>query len=286
MNYYPHHIGDFNNATRHLTRVERALYRDLIELYYDSEQPLTGDVTRLCRKVIAATNDEKEAVVYVLSEFFELIDGEYIHHRCDLEIEKYRANNSAKARAGKASAEARRKKKAAKNKQKGTGVEHTLNTTPTELEQNPTNQEPVTKNQEPLKDISPAAPVFVFKKSLLDHGVDPDVVDAWLAVRRKKKSSNSEIALKAVVREAEKAGLSMGQAITISVEKSWAGFDASWYENLKGNSNATRQSSNTAINHDDTSWLTGSPEGPGNGEAGEQDISRASDSLHRLETGH
>ena len=77
MNYYPHHIGDFNNATRHLTRVERALYRDLIELYYDSEQPLTGDVNRLCRKVIAVTDDEKQALDYVLSEFFELINGEY-----------------------------------------------------------------------------------------------------------------------------------------------------------------------------------------------------------------
>ena len=30
MNYYPHHIGDFDYATRHLTRVERSIYRVLI----------------------------------------------------------------------------------------------------------------------------------------------------------------------------------------------------------------------------------------------------------------
>ena len=29
MNFYQHHIGDFNNATRHLTRLERSIYRDL-----------------------------------------------------------------------------------------------------------------------------------------------------------------------------------------------------------------------------------------------------------------
>ncbi|MFY0037839.1 DUF1376 domain-containing protein, partial [Acinetobacter baumannii] len=25
MNYYQHHIGDFNNATRHLSLIERAI---------------------------------------------------------------------------------------------------------------------------------------------------------------------------------------------------------------------------------------------------------------------
>ena len=55
MNYYQHHIGDFNNATRHLTRVERSLYRDLIELYYDTEKYLTDDVDWLERKMMART---------------------------------------------------------------------------------------------------------------------------------------------------------------------------------------------------------------------------------------
>lgn len=65
--------------------------------------------------------------------------------------------------------------------------------------------------------------------------------------------------------------------------KDWKASIRTWE---KGNSNATRQSSNTVINHDDTGWLTGGSEGSGDGEAGEQDIQRASDSLHRLETGH
>ena len=42
MNYYQHHIGDFNNATRHLSLVERAIYRDLLDMYYDTEQPPTS----------------------------------------------------------------------------------------------------------------------------------------------------------------------------------------------------------------------------------------------------
>ena len=71
MHYYSHNIGDFNNSTRHLTRVERALYRELIELYYDTEQPLQSvDFDRLSKRVLAHSEEEKTSLSYVLSEFF------------------------------------------------------------------------------------------------------------------------------------------------------------------------------------------------------------------------
>ncbi|WNO60423.1 YdaU family protein [Rheinheimera sp. MMS21-TC3] len=158
MNFYPHHIGDFNNATRHLTRVERSLYRDLIELYYDTEQPLPADdYDRLARRVIAVTEEEKSALQYVLDEFFTLEDGVYKHERCDIEIEKYRNVSSAKARAGKASAEARKKKAAPKKKKATSDSEHNLTGVEQVLNVCATNQEPRTKNQEPInKDICAA----------------------------------------------------------------------------------------------------------------------------------
>ena len=79
MNYYPHHIGDFNSATRHLTRIERSVYRDVIELYYDTEAPLCGDVDKLCRLLIARSDEEQAAVVQVLSEFFVDTDQGWRH---------------------------------------------------------------------------------------------------------------------------------------------------------------------------------------------------------------
>lgn len=104
MNHYPHHIGDFNNATRHLTRVERSLYRDLIELYYDTEQPLNSDTTKIARRVLAVTDDEKTALNLVLEEFFVLQDDGYHNTRCDAEIAKYQGQIEQASRAGKASA--------------------------------------------------------------------------------------------------------------------------------------------------------------------------------------
>lgn len=98
MNHYPHHIGDFNNGTRHLTRIERSIYRDLIELYYDTEAPLNGDVDALARRIIARSEEEKTALVAVLGEFFKLQDGVYRHSRCDDEIAAYQSRvETAKA---------------------------------------------------------------------------------------------------------------------------------------------------------------------------------------------
>ncbi|CAB3744780.1 DUF1376 domain-containing protein [Achromobacter kerstersii] len=104
MNYYPHHIGDFNSATRHLTRIERSVYRDLIELYYDTEAPLCGDVDKLCRLLIARSDEEQAAVVQVLGEFFVDTEQGWRHARCDAEIARYHGNKEAKSAAGKASA--------------------------------------------------------------------------------------------------------------------------------------------------------------------------------------
>jgi len=150
MNFYPHHIGDFNSATRHLTRIERSVYRDLIDLYYDTEEPLAPDVSQLCRLVIARDAEERAAVEQVLNEFFVKTDDGWGHARCYHEIAKYRVLVEAKAAAGKASAAARSSKKRQESNTSSTPVEQPLNGCST-------NQEPLTINQEP-EDQEPCAP--------------------------------------------------------------------------------------------------------------------------------
>lgn len=93
MNHYPHHIGDFNNATRHLSRLERSVYRDMLDVYYDTEQPLDGsDIGRLARKLVCVSPEEVAALQSVLDEFFDQQDdGLFVHHRCDREIASFKA---------------------------------------------------------------------------------------------------------------------------------------------------------------------------------------------------
>jgi uncharacterized protein YdaU (DUF1376 family) len=140
MKHYPHHIGDFDKATRHLTRIERSVYRDLIELYYDTEQRLPLEKPALCRKIIARSDEESTAVEQVLNEFFTETPTGWYHARCEEEIEAYHANTSQKAMAGKASAEAKRLKKLQALNGESTPVEHPLKSVETSEQRNPTNQ--------------------------------------------------------------------------------------------------------------------------------------------------
>lgn len=148
MNHYPHHIGDFNNATRHLTRLERSVYRDLIEMYYDTEKALPLDIPTICRKILAKSTEESTAVEQALNEFFTKTPTGWYHTRCETEIEKYKTSNSQKAEAGRASAA----KREAKRQQALNGNPTTVPTTvEPPLNGAPTNQEPITKNLEPNK---------------------------------------------------------------------------------------------------------------------------------------
>ncbi|OZI57880.1 YdaU family protein [Bordetella genomosp. 1] len=91
MNYYPHHIGDYLTATAHLSWLEDAAYRRLLDLYYSREQALPEDIAQACRLVRAQGDDERAAVATVLHEFFDLGAEGWTHSRCDGEIERARA---------------------------------------------------------------------------------------------------------------------------------------------------------------------------------------------------
>jgi uncharacterized protein YdaU (DUF1376 family) len=98
LNYYEHHIGDYDQATAHLSAVEDGIYSRLIRWYMASEQALPSDVAAILRRVRAHTRDEKAAVKTVLAEFFQLHEDGYHQHRCDEEVERFKGKQ-AKARA-------------------------------------------------------------------------------------------------------------------------------------------------------------------------------------------
>ena len=90
MNYYEHHIGDYAQATAHLTFVEDAAYSRLIRKYYAIEKPLPADIQAVQRLVGARTKEEKTAVQTVLEEFFYLTDDGWRQERCDRVIAEFK----------------------------------------------------------------------------------------------------------------------------------------------------------------------------------------------------
>ena len=82
MHYYKFNIGDFDKITRHLTILERAIFRDLLDLYIKNEEAIISDQKRLERLLCIKSKAEKEALKNVLDDFFVLIDDRYHSDFC------------------------------------------------------------------------------------------------------------------------------------------------------------------------------------------------------------
>ena len=215
MHHYPHNIGDFDKATRHLTRIERSIYRDLIERYYDTEQMLTLDIASLCRFVLAHTSEEITAVEQTLNEFFIKTPNGWYHKRCEAELEKYRANTSQKALAGKASALAKLIKAQQMLNGTSTHVEQMNNGIPTKQngERGTGNgqTETVKQNQEDsktkskVKNITPSA--FV-----LPDWINKTHWDLWVSIRKKMDNDQKQMQVNKLERW-KKEGLDFAGAL-------------------------------------------------------------------------
>lgn len=127
-----------------------------------------------------------------------------------------------------------------------TQVKRKRNANETEL--TPNNNEKKEKNEkESLNTIlsdSITIQNFDFKKSLISFGVPESIASDWMKVRKNKKATNTETALKRILTQISKANISPKQAIELCVEKSWSGFESDWYENLK-------QQTTKKVNYDD-----------------------------------
>lgn len=230
MNYYSHNIGDYAQATLHLSLVEDAIYSRLLRRYYAEEAAIIDDLQQVCRWVGARTEEEKEAVSLVLREFFTLDAGYWHNKRADEEIAAYQSK-SAKA----ATSAAKRWGRNATAKQ--SECEGNAKAMPTHSEGN-ANQEPITNNQEPIKDIPPTPRQRGKKDSdelaasdLEAMGIAPTVAADYIALRHKKRTTVTKTVIEGVMREAEVVGMDLETALRTQIERGWQGFKAIWLEN-------------------------------------------------------
>lgn len=101
-------------------------------------------------------------------------------------------------------------------------------TTSTSTNKRPANDQQTTTKQE-YKNISTSLR-SVDIATLVSHGVPESIARDWLKIRKAKKMELTDTALKATIREAGMAGLTLEQAVTIACERSWAGFRAEYLQ--------------------------------------------------------
>lgn len=139
MHYYQFNIGDYIKHTVHLSNDEDLAYRRLLDMYYDTEQPIPTDIPLVSRRLRMGC----EVVQAVLSEFFELTDEGYRNRRADAEIEAYNTYQEKQRANGKLGGRPKKTHRfpTANPSQTQPEPKKSLNT--------PSNQEPINNNNNP-----------------------------------------------------------------------------------------------------------------------------------------
>jgi len=66
---------------------------------------------------------------------------------------------------------------------------------------------------------------------LKTEGIDEQLATEFLAIRKRKRSPLTPLALEGIRREAGRAGMTLDAALRKCVERGWQGFEAKWVEN-------------------------------------------------------
>ena len=93
--------SDYRAKTAHLTYLQDAAYRRLLDAYYERRGPLPANASALYRLASAMTDEERQAVNIVANEFFTNGDGLLKNARCDAQIEKESALQRAWVEGGR-----------------------------------------------------------------------------------------------------------------------------------------------------------------------------------------
>lgn len=204
MHYYKFDISAWALHTAHLTPEEEAVYFRLVNFYYDTEQPIPTDTTQVIRRL--RLTDYAHIVQEILNEFFDATLDGYRHSRCDKELQVYHAKAEKNREVGKMGGRPPQKK------------------TQTVSETNPpetltTNYKLETTNYKLEKKKTPIAPPV---------GVTESVWSDFLTLRKAKKMPVTETALRGIMREADKARITLEIALQVCCENGWGGFKAEW----------------------------------------------------------
>ena len=72
---------------------------------------------------------------------------------------------------------------------------------------------------------------FNFLSELINMGVQEQTARDWMQVRKDKRASNTETALRSIQAEIRKSGMDAETCIRMAAENSWQGFKAEWAQN-------------------------------------------------------
>lgn len=251
MNYFEHHIGDYDEATSHLTACEDGIYSRMLRKYYATEQPLIADVTKLQRLLRAKTREEKDAVVNMLEEFFHLETDGWHQLRCDEDIAEYHAGEpereEKRTNARERQRRARERRRALFEQLRSHNIVPPWDTKTVALESllsrvtdapvtepvtrdDTATQSPDTRHQTPdTKEKKEKRVAALTLDDLVADGLSPETAVGWIAHRKAKKAPLTPLAWAGFKAEVGKApGWTTEAAVLKAIARNWTGFEAEW----------------------------------------------------------
>jgi len=204
MHYYKRNLGDYAKKTGRLTMLQHGAYTLLIDSCYDRETFPT--LEQALDWTWAATEAEIEAVKFVLSRFFTLDkDGCYVQDRILCELLEYHAKADTNKRIA-IERETKRREKSTNRVQ--------------DVNEPPPNHKPITINHKPIKNTATlvATPV----------GVSESVWQEFVSHRKAKKAKVTQLVIDGIVKEANKAGWTLEDALKETIVRNWQSFKADW----------------------------------------------------------
>lgn len=266
MNYYSFHIGDYRRDTTHLSLLEHGVYRQLLDMYYLSEERIPEETEVVYRRLCARTDEEKKAVDTVLEEFFQRENG-WIHKRCEHDISEYHDKVNRARINGKLGGRPPKTKEVISRNPKQTDLK--ANHKPLTI-----NQEPIEKNKDtaasdgvnvcaiPDKRTRSKPPAVPLDYSAWPEQPSESVLTDWIAARKAKKLPVNQTVITRLGNEltrAVSAGLRVDDCLAEAVTRGWQGFKSEWMTNNRGDQHENRRSNSNgfnAIDPNDESWLT------------------------------
>lgn len=229
--WLPIYIGDYLKDTADLSLAEHGAFFKLLMAYW--QKGCLEHCLEKCTRIAGAyTQAERDAVKSVVERFF-VVDGAHLKNK-RMDAEREAAQNKRKSARDKAL-----KANAARWNNRNQSAlsdapsihqaahEDVLQAIP---EESPSPSPSELKAKEKAKASRDALAV----SDLVDMGVNERSARDWLHVRKAKRAPLTQTALDGVRREADKAGLTLDQAIVICAERGWQSFNASWLADKSG----------------------------------------------------
>jgi len=195
MHYYKKNIGDYYKKAGKLSMLQHGAYTLLLDACYDRERFPT--LNEAIDWAWAITEDEIDAVKFVLNKFFYLDDDVFFQKRIKEDLGSYHDNCETNKRIA-LEREAKRREALEKDEERARSVHEACTNDKRIVNEAPPNHKPLTTNQELLTKNKDKDKRHVDKIDKYEKDVD-EIFKFWCEIMKKSKAKLSPERKKKIV---------------------------------------------------------------------------------------